>query len=124
MASSATIKERPCTVLIDSTSAEPPKIMALKKTLEEGNEFKKIECLKEIIVMMINGEPCQQLLMPIIRFALPSKNRIIKKLLLIYWEVVDKKAADGTLLHEMILVWYAIFIIDITMILIFSIVML
>lgn len=42
--------------------------------------------------------------MTIIRFVLPLQNHTIKKLLLIYWEIVPKVSADGKLLHEMILV--------------------
>lgn len=42
--------------------------------------------------------------MTIIRFVLPLQNHTIKKLLLIYWEIVPKVSADGKLLQEMILV--------------------
>lgn len=42
--------------------------------------------------------------MTIIRFILPLQNHTIKKLLLIYWEIVPKTSADGKLLQEMILV--------------------
>lgn len=106
MASIIKSAELPCTMLIDSSTSEPPQIMALKKMLEEGKDSQKIECIKKIIIMMINGEKCPQLLMPIILHALPSKDRVIKKLLLLFWEIVDKKSADGKLLSEMYLVWY------------------
>lgn len=53
---------------------------------------------------MLNGEKLPGLLMTIIRFVLPLQNHTIKKLLLIYWEIVPKVSADGKLLHEMILV--------------------
>jgi len=39
----------------------------------------------------------------------PIKDRHVRKLLLLFWEVVEKKSADGKLLHEMILVWYFFF---------------
>lgn len=42
--------------------------------------------------------------MTIIRFVLPLQNHTIKKLLLIYWEIVPKVSTDGKLLQEMILV--------------------
>lgn len=42
--------------------------------------------------------------MTIIRFVLPLQNHTIKKLLLIYWEIVPKTSPDGKLLQEMILV--------------------
>lgn len=106
MASSVKRADPPCTMLIDSTSMEPPQIMALKKALEEGKDAQKIEVLKKIIIMMINGESFPQLLMPIILNVSTSKDRTIKKLLLLFWEIADKKSADGKLLSEMYLVWY------------------
>lgn len=54
--------------------------------------------------MLLNGERLPGLLMTIIRFVLPLQNHTIKKLLLIYWEIVPKVSSDGKLLQEMILV--------------------
>ena len=53
---------------------------------------------------MLNGEKMPSILMTIIRFVLPMQNHTIKKLLLIFWEIVPKTGQDGKLLHEMILV--------------------
>jgi coatomer subunit beta len=106
MSSSAVVvAERPCSLLVHNNSSEVPNVQQLRKQLEEGNVDTKIEALKKVITLLLNGESLPQLLMPIIRFVLPSKDRTIKKLLLLYWEVVDKKSADGKTLHEMILVW-------------------
>ena len=107
MASKSTVlRERPCPLLVSHAPADIPPIPHLKKALEDPNVETKIDALKKVILLMLSGEPATQLLMPIIRFVLPSKDRTIKKLLMLYWEVVDKKAADGKLLNEMILVWY------------------
>lgn len=54
--------------------------------------------------MILNGEKMQSLLMTVIRFVMPLQDHVIKKLLLIFWEVVPKYAANGKMLHEMILV--------------------
>lgn len=64
--------------------------------------------MKRLLVIMVNGEPHSQLLMHIIRFVMPSKNRELKKLLQFYWEICPKRQADGTLKQEMILVCNAI----------------
>lgn len=109
MASHSTVlRERPCPLLVSHAPTDIPAIPHLKKALEDANLSVKIDALKKVILLMLSGEPATQLIMPIIRFVLPSKDRTIKKLLMLYWEVVDKKAADGKLLHEMILVWYAV----------------
>ncbi len=55
--------------------------------------------------MMLGGEPMPSLLMFVIRFVMPSKNKALKKLLLLYYEIVQKKNPDGKLKQEFILVW-------------------
>lgn len=64
----------------------------------------KIEALKKTINMILAGEKLPNLLMIIIRFVLPLQDHTIKKLLLIFWEIVPKTTPDGKLLQEMILV--------------------
>ena len=44
------------------------------------------------------------MMMPIIQFVLPSKNKQLKKLLHFYWEVCPKYDEGGKLKQEMILV--------------------
>jgi coatomer subunit beta len=53
---------------------------------------------------MLNGEKFPSLLMNIIRFVMPNADHKVKKLLLIFWEIVPKNGPDGKLLQEMILV--------------------
>lgn len=72
--------------------------------IEKGDNRTKIEALKKVIHMIANGERLPGLLMIIIRFVLPLQDHTIKKLLLIFWEIVPKTTADGKLLQEMILV--------------------
>ena len=54
--------------------------------------------------MILNGEKMQGLLMTVIRFVMPLQEHTIKKLLLVFWEVVPKYSQDGKMLHEFILV--------------------
>ncbi|CAB0015728.1 unnamed protein product [Nesidiocoris tenuis] len=71
---------------------------------KSGTIPQKIEALKKTIHMIANGERLPGLLMHIIRFILPLQDHMIKKLLLIFWEIVPKTNPDGKLLQEMILV--------------------
>nr|KAJ3419124.1 coatomer subunit beta [Polyrhizophydium stewartii] len=57
---------------------------------------------------MLNGDPLPQLLMHVIRFIMPSRNKALKKLLLLYWEICPKTNPDGKLKQEMVLVVNAI----------------
>lgn len=79
-----------------------------QKALEKGSDEDKIETMKQILVTMLEGNPLPELLMHIIRFVMPSKDKKLKKLLYFYWEIVPKLDTDGKLRHEMILVCNAI----------------
>ena len=71
---------------------------------ENGDVRCKIDALKKVIQMILNGEKMQGLLMTVIRFVMPLHDHTIKKLLLVFWEVVPKYSQDGKMLQEMILV--------------------
>ncbi|CAH0629153.1 unnamed protein product [Chrysodeixis includens] len=97
--------EQPCYTLINfPTDSEPYNEMQLKLDLEKGDTKKKIEALKKTIGIILSGEKIPGLLMIIIRFVLPLQDHMIKKLLLIFWEIVPKTTPDGKLMQEMILV--------------------
>jgi len=97
--------ELPCYTIINVPSDfETPNEIQLKNDLEKGDIKVKTEALKKIIYMILNGEKIQGILMSIIRFVLPSQDHMIKKMLLIFWEIVPKTYPDGKLMQEMILV--------------------
>ena len=93
------------TLVATDESSEQPSVNELKTSLEKGSEMVKIETMKKILALMMAGDPLPQLIMHVIRFVLPSKNKQLKKLLLFYWEICPKKNPDGKLKQEMILVW-------------------
>ncbi|KAL6053952.1 Coatomer subunit beta [Balamuthia mandrillaris] len=97
-----------CTLLINYESSEPINVSALRNRLENGNTEEKIAAMKHMILLMLNGEAMSHLLMTVIRFIMPCKDHTLKKLVLLYWEVVDKRDSSGKLLHEMILVCNAL----------------
>ncbi|KAM0751934.1 Coatomer, beta subunit [Meredithblackwellia eburnea MCA 4105] len=80
----------------------------LRAALEKGTDELKLDTLRRIIISTLNGNPHPTLLMPIIQFVLPSKNKHIKKLLHFYWEICPKLDENGKLKQEMILVCNAI----------------
>ena len=100
--------EQPAYTIINWELGEIPTTSDLKSQLEKGSDEVKLEALKTIIVLTLNGQSQPQLLMPIIQYVLPSKNKHIKKLLHFYWEVCPKYDGNGKLKHEMILVCNAI----------------
>ena len=87
-------------------AADQPSQQDLKTQLEKGSDEIKVEAMKKILVIMLNGDPMPGLLMHIIRFIMPSKSKFLKKLLYFYYEICPKLDANGKLKQEMILVWY------------------
>uniref|UniRef100_A0A7S1MMQ8 Coatomer subunit beta n=1 Tax=Alexandrium catenella TaxID=2925 RepID=A0A7S1MMQ8_ALECA len=100
--------EKHCTVLIYFEKGVPPTSEEMSKKLENKKESVKAEALQELILLMINGESYPKLLMTVIRFVVTSNDHAVKKLLMIYWEIVDKCKENGDLKEEMILVCNAL----------------
>ena len=73
--------------------------------LDNTADETKMETMRRIITIMLNGDPMPQLLMHIIRFVMPSKSKPLKKLLYFYYEICPKLDSNGKLKQEMILVW-------------------
>ncbi|XP_068744674.1 coatomer subunit beta-like [Montipora capricornis] len=100
-----TTAELPCYTLINVLSdSEALSEQKLAEDLEKGDLRVKTESLKKVIQQILNGEKMPSLLMVIIKFLMPLDDHTIKKLLLIFWEIVPKTGKDGKLLQEMILV--------------------
>ncbi|KAJ7043131.1 coatomer protein [Mycena alexandri] len=97
-----------CYTIVQESPAEYPSAAELRQALEKGSDDVKIDTLRKIIVSTINGNPQPTLMMPIIQFVLPSRNKQLKKLLHFYWEVCPKYDENGKLKQEMILVVNAI----------------
>ena len=102
-----TAHDRQCTVLLGYDSPFIKESDFMEK-LESKDEAVKVDALKALIASLVNGEQYPKLLMSVIKFCLHSESHAIKKLLLLYWEVVEKKNKEGVLLHEMILVCNAL----------------
>ena len=101
-----TSAESICYTLINGTGNEDIATEAQIKADIEQNDVKvKAEALKKLIVQTLNGEKyAPGMAIHVIKYLLPSQDHIIKKLLLIYWEIVPKVDEEGKLRHEMILV--------------------
>lgn len=86
-------------------AADQPTLQELRVQLEKGTDDTKMETMRTIVTIMLNGNPMPELLMHIIRFVMPSKSKPLKKLLYFYYEICPKHDSNGKLKQEMILVW-------------------
>ncbi|SGZ51709.1 CIC11C00000002246 [Sungouiella intermedia] len=96
------------TLIYEPNTAAKSSVNELKTLLEKSKDDVKIATMKRIIIAVLNGDSMPDLLMHIIRFVMPSKNKELKKLLYFYWEVCPKLDEHGKMRHEMILVCNAI----------------
>jgi coatomer subunit beta len=69
------------------------------------HSYDEIEIKTTLYEVNTNTDVHIQLLMTIIRYVMPIDDHKIKKLLLLYWEIVDKTTPEGKLLDVFILVW-------------------
>ncbi|KAF2401095.1 Coatomer, beta subunit [Trichodelitschia bisporula] len=90
--------------IITQDATDQPTLQELKTQLEKGNDDMKIETMKRILGVMLSGDPMAVLLMHIIRFVMPSKDKRLKKLLYHYYEICPKHDNNGKLRQEWILV--------------------
>uniref|UniRef100_A0A0K0FY78 Coatomer subunit beta n=1 Tax=Strongyloides venezuelensis TaxID=75913 RepID=A0A0K0FY78_STRVS len=98
--------EQPCYALVHvPNDYDLPSEGKLKQLLEKGDIKTKTDALKKLIFLIQNGEKIGNgMIMHVIRFCLLTNDHYLKKLLLIFWEIVPKTDSDGKLLQEMILV--------------------
>lgn len=96
------------TLIYEPNTATKVSVNEFKNLLEKGKDDVKVDTMKKILITILNGDPLPDLLMHIIRFVMPSRNKELKKLLYHYWEICPKMDESGKMRHEMILVCNAI----------------
>lgn len=99
-----TFLENAYSLVHQDNAADVPTMSDLRMQLEKGTDETKVDTMKRILTVMLNGDPMPQLLMHIIRFVMPSRYKPLKKLLYFYYEICPKHDASGKLKQEMILV--------------------
>ena len=96
--------EKQCTFLIFDESVSRAEMDELAAGLENADVAVKSATLRKIIMLILNGEQLGALLMKVIQYIVPNEDKGLKKLLYLYLEAVEKRAPDGSLLPEMILI--------------------
>ena len=102
MATVNAVVERGCTMLVHYDKSVSS--TEIKEALESGSAHEKAEAMKKAIAILLSGEQMPQIFITIVRFVLPSEDKYVQKLLLLYMEIIEKTDAQGKLLPEMILI--------------------
>jgi coatomer subunit beta len=100
--------DKNCTFLIASEKTSQVQQEDICKDLESNDIQIKIKGLKNAIFSLLSNENMPRVLMTVIRFCVTQDDHQLKKLMMLYWEIVPKYGADGKLLPEMILVCNAL----------------
>lgn len=77
-------------------------------TFQKGTIEERKDGLKQLIKMITNDENYPRLIMPVLTNLQQLQDHEIKKILFLYWEVIEKTNVDGTLKEELILACNAI----------------
>lgn len=76
----------------------------IKNAIEHGDIAAKAQAMETLIRQHVNGESQNHMIMSVIKFLTPLDDHYIKKLVLYFWEVIDKTDEEGNLLSEIILI--------------------
>jgi len=88
----ANSNESYCTFTLagDVTTGGLPSEAQIFKQLEDNDPQVKRHAIKAAIMAMLGGEAMPSILMQVIRFCINSQDKPLKKLCMLYWEVVPK----------------------------------
>eukprot|EP01062_Namystynia_karyoxenos_P074062 TRINITY_DN70889_c0_g1_i1.p1 TRINITY_DN70889_c0_g1~~TRINITY_DN70889_c0_g1_i1.p1 ORF type:complete len:1005 (+),score=494.47 TRINITY_DN70889_c0_g1_i1:121-3015(+) len=113
--STSRTNENKCSLLV-GFDGQTPTTKELREKIEKGTTTDRIAAVKDMIALTLNGEPQNSLIMSVIKFIQPSGTTTsshekaadasvhsLKKLVLYFWEVIDKTDSTGKLLPELIL---------------------
>lgn len=92
MSTPTNANESYCTFTLagDMTAGGLPSEADIRKDLEDNDPKVKRHALKAAIMAMLGGEAMPDILMQVIRFCINSQDKPLKKLCMLYWEVVPK----------------------------------
>lgn len=97
-----------CYLIIDYDVQSPPNSTEIAKLLEKGSEEEKIDAMKTLILMILSDEHFPRMIMTVVQHAMRVDSKEMKKLLIIYWETIEKTNPDGTIKDEMVMLCNAL----------------
>jgi len=103
-------QEKYCTQLINYDVKPNITKKQIKETLEASpqnvTDEEKIEAMKTLLLMQLNGEDFSHLLMTIIQYVLPNHNKILKKLAYYFLETMNRREiGTGKMRPDLLMAW-------------------
>eukprot|EP01022_Parablepharisma_sp_SALTPOND_P026497 TRINITY_DN64273_c1_g1_i1.p1 TRINITY_DN64273_c1_g1~~TRINITY_DN64273_c1_g1_i1.p1 ORF type:complete len:989 (+),score=145.60 TRINITY_DN64273_c1_g1_i1:4113-7079(+) len=98
-----TEREQFCPFIVANDIESAPTAAEIQQIFMKGKLEEKVSALQQLIKLIIQDDTFPRLMMPVLQFLVPSDDHEIKKLMLLYWETVDKLKPDGSVRDELIL---------------------
>lgn len=97
-----------CHLIIEYDVQTPPNPTDLQKLLEKGTLDQKIDAMKTLILMILQDENFPRMIMTVVQHVMRVESHEMKKLSLLYWEIVEKTKPDGSIKDEMVMLCNAL----------------
>lgn len=97
-----------CYLIIDYDVQSPPSSTEIAKLLEKGSEEEKLDAMKTLILLILSDEHFPRMIMTVVQHAMRVDSTEMKKLLILYWETIEKTNSDGTIKDEMVMLCNAL----------------
>jgi len=98
------VEKKYCHFIINcSDITEPPQSSDIQNAFVKGSLEEKKENLKLLIKMISSDDNYPRLIMPVLTNLQQTSDHELKKILFLYWEIIEKTNVDGTLKEELIL---------------------
>ena len=97
-------REKYCYFIVNNDDiVEPPQSSEIQNQFVKGTLEEKKKALRTLIKMISNDDNYPRLLMPVLTNLQLLQDHELKKLLFLYWEIVEKTNVDGTVKDEITL---------------------
>jgi coatomer subunit beta len=98
------VEKRYCHFIISNSDiVEPPQQADIENAFRKGTIEEKRENLKTLIKMINSDENYPRMIMPVLTCLQQLTDHSIKRILFLYWEIIEKTNYDGTIKEELIL---------------------
>ena len=98
------VEKRYCHFIIASSDiVDAPSQQEIVTAFQKGTIADKLENLKTLVKLINSDENYPRLIMPVLTNLQQLQDHDIKKVLFLYWEIIEKTNYDGTIKEELIL---------------------
>ena len=92
-----------CPFIVENNVNNPPSTQEFLEIFKKGKLEEKKTALKQLMKLISNDEQQQKLILPVLQNLSNTDDHELKKLMFLYWELIDKLKPDNSLKDEILL---------------------